>query len=412
MDSFASWSSHTGSDRKTQLYEHLAECRRQESTEAVLQRFQTLFITGDRYRDDLVWDALTQLVRSAEANREFKYTLNRCSHTLINPWYTQTQDHWAIPALVNLFDHIPPCTTHTPSVTRRIRELSQHFRTTEEFAALQRLAQLVDPPADATDPADLSLQPLAHQLHQYPFLYDSELVVTKDSDQAQRDHAQDLRQQREVALGVQLARYWAQVRTGGRFSNPTRLPDEELQTALRYYTGKVEGNRSHRDQAHMFRTYSRTARSFRDFKEEFLEYLLAPLAAADPRYYQNTFSRTLKTFVRDILTEFDDHPPKDYTIVSFCRQVLSFLVVKDRKNPIFRRFRQLIRDAGYTLTLGLLLRLVLFCTTMRHWLENRLAVLFKHHEQHPCYEVDWLIKALEHANVALITNFNHVGYSF
>jgi hypothetical protein len=46
MDSFASWSGRPVADLKSQLYTHLAHCRRQEPPDQVLQRFQTLFVEG------------------------------------------------------------------------------------------------------------------------------------------------------------------------------------------------------------------------------------------------------------------------------------------------------------------------------------------------------------------------------
>jgi hypothetical protein len=410
MDSFASWSGRPVADLKSQLYTHLAHCRRQEPPDQVLQRFQTLFVEGEGegYPDKAIWETLLELIYSPEAEREFKYTLNRCSYTLVNPWYTQPRDHWAIPALVELFDDIPARNGQISDAAYRIRRLSQQFTETDQFAALQRFADLVRPGVD--EGVDFSEQPVARQLRRYPFLYDSQLLVTKDSDQAQREHARELRKQGEAQLGVKLAR-WARRQTDKPFPNPTRLEDAELQAALHHYTGKVSGHRSQRDMAHMFAAYSRTVRSFRDFKEEFLEYLIAPLASVDPRYDSHTFTRTLRAFVRQTLSEFDDQIPKEYTIVSFCQKLVTFLVAEGRKNPIFRRFRSLLADAGHILSLGLLLRVVLFCERVKPWLENRLAVLFKHHEQSACGEAAWFVKVLEHTNVALTTNFNR-AYSF
>ena len=408
MDSFELWTNPSVADLKAQLYTHLAHCRRQETPDQVLQRFQSLFIEGDRYPDQAVWEALFELIYSPEAEREFKYTLNRCSYTLVNPWYTRQTDHWAIPALVELFDQMPACHGQTSDAAYRIRHLSQKFTETDQFAALQRFADLVRPSVD--EGADFSGQPVARQLRRYPFLYDSQLLVTKDSDQAQREHALEMRKQSEAQLGVKLAR-WARRQADKPFPNPTWLGDEELQAALHHYTGKVSGNRSQRDMAHMFATYSCTVRSFRDFKEEFLEYLIAPLASADPRYDSHTFTRTLRAFVRQTLSEFDDQIPKDYTILRLCQKLVTFLVAEGRKNPIFRRFRALIADAGHILTLGILLRVVLFCERVKPWLENRLAVLFRHHEQNACGEAAWFVKVLEHTNVALVTNFNR-AYSF
>jgi hypothetical protein len=79
---------------------------------------------------------------------------------------------------------------------------------------------------------------------------------------------------------------------------------------------------------------------------------------------------------------------------------------------VFRNFRHLVNDIGHALTMGLLLRLVLFCSAAKPWLERCFSVLFNVHERRTCKEVPWLVTSLEHANVALITNFGDVGYQF
>ncbi len=414
MDSYESWSSHhpaASAELETHLYNHLQQCRQHESAEAVLERFRRLFIQADGYDDPLVWESLTELAFHPQSDREFKYTLNRCSYTLINPWYTQPRDHWAIPALVQLFETVPAASANGYK-TQRIRELSLHFTQTEQYTALKNLANLFN--EDVVDDADAyDEQLVGKQLKRYPFLYDSSLL-TKDSDHEQKAYVGELRRGAEVQIGVKLARYFSQLRRGGmaKVPNPTRLPQAELKKALAYYTGKVEGSRSHRDLAQMFRTYSKTVRSFRDFKEEFLEFLIAPLADADPRFVNNNFGKALRQYLRDTLQDFDGQRLTDFIVITTCQKLLNFLVVEGRQNPVFRRFWQLLHEVGYTLTVGLLLRIVLFCSSVRPWLENRLAVLFNHHEKYACKDVPWLVETLEHMNVALTTNFNDVGYSF
>ena len=415
MDSYESWSSNnqaSAAELESRLYRHLQQCRQNESADAVLSRFEELFIQADGYTDPLVWEALVELAHHPQSEREFKYTLNRCSYTLVNPWYTQPKEHWAIPALVQLFETIPTAPTEQYE-TYQIRSLSRAFIVTEQYAALKRLANLFD--KEATDSGDSAIgeQPIEKQLKRYPFLYDSSLL-TKDSDQHQKDHVGKLRQEAEAKLGIGLARYCHQrgKGTGSKFPNPTRLSEAELDGALAYYTGKVEGSRSHRDLAQMFQTYSKTVRSFRDFKEEFLEFLLAPLADVDPRYVSNHFGRSLRQYLRETLQDFDGQRLTDFIVITTCQRLLNFLVVQGRQQPVFRRFCQLLREVGPTLTVGLLLRIVLFCSAVKPWLENRLAVLFNHHERCTCKEVPWLLDSLEHTNVALLTNFGKFGYSF
>jgi hypothetical protein len=112
------------------------------------------------------------------------------------------------------------------------------------------------------------------------------------------------------------------------------------------------------------------------------------------------------------MDNFDDQPLSRYIHTRFCQQILNFLVVDNPQRPVFRRFCQLIEDIGYTLTIGLLLRVVLFCIEAKPWLERRFSVLFNAHEQRLCKEIPWLVTSLEHINIALITNFNYIGYQF
>jgi hypothetical protein len=413
MDSYESWSNYhaaSAAELESLLYNHLQQCRQQETPNYVLERFHSLFIQANGYPDAEVWTVLTELAQRSNADREFKYTLNRCCYTLINPWSTQQKEHWAIPALVQLFEGIPTSPAQSFD-TKRIRQLSHHFTQTEQYAALRRFAHLLEDQMAAEVAAEEQL--VGKQLRRYPFLYDSSLL-TKDSDSHQKSHVGQLRQEAEAKLGIKLARYCNSVVQEGNTSypNPTRLSDQELGDAIAYYTGKIEGHWSHRDLAQMFQTYSKTVRSFRDFKEEFLEFLLSPLTDVDPKFVNHHLGRSLRQYLRDTLQDFDDQRLTDFIVITTCQKLLNFLVVQGRQQPIFRRFWQLLNEIGYSLTVGLLLRIVLFCNTVKPWLENRLAVLFNHHESFSCKEVPWLVNALEHTNVALITNFGKFGYSF
>ena len=414
MDSYESWSSNhpaASAELESHLYSHLQQCRQNEKPDTVIERFRQLFIQAEDYEDPLVWEALIELAHHPQSDREFKYTLNRCSYTLINPWYTQPREHWAIPALVQLFEDVPEVPV-AEYPTQRIQELTLSFKRTEQYAALRNFANLFDEEV-VNSGAVFDHQLVGKQLKRYPFLYDSSLL-TKDSDNHQKTYVGELRRGAEVQIGIKLARYCDKNQRGvdSRILNPTCLSQAELRQALNYYTGKVEGNRSHRDLAQMFRTYSRTVRSFRDFKEEFLEFLLAPLADVDPRFVNNNFGRALRQYLRDTLQDFDGQRLNDFIVITTCQKLLNFLVVEGRQQPIFRRFWQLLHEVGHTLTVGLLLRIVLFCTSVKPWLENRLAVLFNHHEKYACKDVPWLVDTLEHVNVALTTNFGKVGYSF
>jgi hypothetical protein len=414
LDSWSDYSNRPPATLEEAIYQHFQHWRRQESPHQLIERFRHLLLDAATYPDSTVAKALFALSQEPNAEREFKYVLNRCCYTLINLWYTQPRDHWAIPELIGLFDDLaaPPA---APEV-QRIRNLAQEFGHSDQYAALGRLRQIFSESKEtgATAISAVDEQPLGYRIRHYPFLYDNSLL-TKDSGQEQKQNIGDLRRKAELDLAIRMARYHSGVVAGQSLSssaNPTLLTVPDFKASVGYYTGKIDGSRTHKDLARWFATYSKTARSFRDFKDEFVDYLISPIAAAEPKYNGNHFTRNLRQYLRETLSEFDDQRLNSFMVVETCRRVLNFLVVDSPKHPVFRRYCHLIEDVGYTLTMGLLLRVVLFCTAAKPWLERCFSILFNLHERRFCKEVPWLVTSLEHANVALITNFNDIGYQF
>lgn len=417
-DSLDSWSNYASSpplSLEEALYQHWQHCRETEPPQKLIERFRALFIEATGYPDKEVWSSLALLAQRNHADRQFKYTLNRCCYTLINPWYTQPRHHWAIPELIGLFEALPKAEALSLE-SRRIRALVREFIASEQYAALCRLQRIFLEPKTlgGFSSETFTEHPLGDRIRHYPFLYDNSLL-TKDSSQEQKHNILDLRRKAEVDLGVRLARYQSCQQGHSRnlqIVNPTLLDDQSLREALTHYTGKIDGHRTQKDLARWFATYSKTARSFREFKEEFVDYLIQPIAAVEPRYADNHFTRRLRQYLQESLSDFDDQRLHQFIVVETCRKALNFLVVDSPQRPVFRNFLHLLNDIGHTLTVGLLLRIVLFCSAAKPWLERCFSVLFNLHEQKFCKDVPWLVTSLEHTNVALITNFNNVGYQF
>lgn len=410
-DSLDSWSSYNSSPATLDedcLYEHLRNCVKTEPTDHVIARFRQLFIDAQGYTDSQVWQALSQVVQDPEADKSFKYTLNRCCYTLINPWQTRLECHAAIPKLVALFEQLPTHSTQS-KFTIRLRTLVRQFRQTEQYAALNRLPHVLLETNDqeAGGRSDNRLEPL---IKRYPYIYDHSLL-TEDSDKQHKRTIKGLRRKAERKFGVDLVRYNS--RRLGHFKskfaeNPTLLSNAELDFALEYYTGKIERNRTHRDVARCFSAYSQTVRSYREFKGEFTDYLLTPIAAVAPIPISKQFSRQLQQYLQDTLSDFDSESLNNFVLVETCRRLLNFLIVDSPQHPNFQTFISLIRDIGYSLTVGLLLRIVLLCSSSKPWLERCFSILFNLHEKRYREDVPWLVTSLEHVNVALATNFG--GY--
>ena len=415
MDSWSNYSSSPPASLEDVLYQHLQYWRHQEPPQQLIERFCHLFLGVGQYSDPTVANALMNLADRPGAEQDFKFVLNRCCYTLINLWYTQPRHHWAIPELIKQLETYSPAPAADARASRA-RTLVQGFTTTEQFAALERLRQIFETRTEqkARAVTGTEEEPLIHRISHYPFLYNSSLL-TKDSGPEQKQNVSDLRKAAEKALGLQLARYQTHQKQIGRRilpENPTLLEAKDLNRALNYYTGKIDGVRSHKDQAHWFSTYSKTARSFGEFKHDFVDYLIYPLVLEAPKYKSNHFTRNLRQYLRETLSEFDSQQLNSFILVETCRRLFNFLVVNGPHRPVFRNFRHLINDVGYDLTMGLLLRIVLFCASAKPWLERCFSVLFNLHEHRSCKDVPWLLTSLEHANVALVTNFNRLGYQF
>ncbi|MFE4105059.1 hypothetical protein [Almyronema epifaneia] len=410
FDSFDGWVENA-SPAENFLYQHLRYHRSKESEDAIINRFFKLFIEALNYPDPEVWQVVNRLANAAESDRQFKYTLNRCCYTLINYWYSQPRCHAAIPRLIELFEDLP---TDDPGLaaSRRIRELVARFTQTDQYEALSRLRQVFgEPDADNAYNAQHH-QPVGTLLRHYPFLYDHSLL-TKDSDHEQKRSIQNLKQQAEQRLGINLARYNSYRLGHSRkpIENPTRLSDQQLNQALDHYTGKSYEAKSYKEFASWFSTYSRSVKTFREFKEELVnDYLLLPIAAEIPKYRNNQFSRALREWARATLTDFDEQRLNSFTLVELIRQLLIFLLLQNRRRPIFVIFRRLLEDMGYTLTTGLLLRIVLLCSAARPALERCFSVMFNLHETRQRGDVPWLVESLEHTNIALVTNFGGFGF--
>lgn len=409
QDSWSNYSSRPPEALENVLYTHLQGLRQRESPETLLRCFQQLFIEGTCYGNAEVATALHQLCQHANIEREFKYILNRCCYILVNYWYTQPRHHWAIAKLIALFDREDGLVLTGQGGSPRLLALVQTFVNSEQYTVLSRLRQIFEQSRQQATTLPPEEQPLAQRIITYPFLYDHSLL-TKDSSQEQKQNVLDMRQQAEKDLGIRLARFHAVPDRPA--TNPTLLDTPSLQTALKHYTGKLDGNRTQRDLAHWFTAYSKTTRCFRDFKGEFVDYLINPVARVEPKYAGNHFTRSLRQYLQETLAEFDGQQVNNFMRVEICRRVLNFLVVDSPQRPVFRNFRHLIKDIGYPLTVGMLLRVVLFCSSAKPWLERCFAVLFNLHERRLCKDVPWLVTSLEHTNVALVTNFRDVGYQF
>jgi hypothetical protein len=133
------------------------------------------------------------------------------------------------------------------------------------------------------------------------------------------------------------------------------------------------------------------------------EYLTVSI---DPKYGKGQFSNKLYRQLQNTLAHNDTQKPSEFLFVGTCRRLLDFLVVESLEQPKHYVFYDLINNLGSIFTIGILLKIVLFCRKVKPYLEQRFAILFQHYQGWTRNQVWWFVESLENLNLALAVNFN------
>ena len=408
------------------LYNHLLACVAVESPDAMIDRFQSLFVDGFGYPDRDVVEALDRLLASPAIEDHFRFILNRCCHILINRWQTNTQLQPAIPILIELLETVPP--DRVPELSRsrtvrRRRQVIHGFLDTEQYLALKRLARVV-----AARQSNLSRArrteavPLGSLINRYPYLYEH-CLVTEDSDLQHQQHVRSMQVEAQHKFEVDLTHYVTYRVRQGRLhrqgqtnfaanlrvvSNPTLLSDQELVSSLKHFARRRDHGQSYRDGARRFLIAHDERASFRQFKADLLDYLVADV---DTGYSQRQFKTMLHDHLFTTFADSDGKPVDDFLKVRTCSNLFNFLVVDPSAGRQHYVFLDLINNLGPIHTTGLLLRILLICHQVRPFLERRFSILFNHYEVASSETVAWLVNLFENINVALSLNFGSVDLS-
>ncbi len=402
------------------IYDHLLDVIDTETPDQMIERFRHLFIDGTRYPVPHIAEALNTVIGLPSAKDEFRYVLNRCCHILINRWQAHSQNRLEIPKLIHLFETVSEGTTlgyRRYSFNRRLVELVKHFRDTEQYLVLRRLAQVLTRVAEESG----GNRQLGTLIRRYPFLYEH-CLLSDDHIQEQQCTVRQIQYEVQHQFELDLSKYVThQIRkakltrtpnsqTAQRIiqpaSNPTLLSDGMLNSAIKHYAGRVSGGRTYRDLANNFISQSAHSQSFGAFKDDLYQYIVS---GVDGEYGKRKFNNQLHSHLKIILPDSDAKPLNDFLIVRTCSQLFNFLVIDGPKTAQHFVFVDLLTNLGPVMTTALLLKILLLCSKVRPYLERRFSILFNHYESYSRDAVEWLISALETLNVALTTNFGKLN---
>ncbi len=426
MKTTASYNTRNTTLEEQRIYDHLLACAGTETPEQLLDRFQALFIDGFGYADREIIASLDSILGSPEIEEYFRFILNRCCHILINRWQTNKKFQPAIPYLVDLLETQP---AHKGGAyvrgraIRRLRQVTHNFLETEQYLALKRLARIIEARSAAPfKPVDETVQ-LGSLINRYPYLYEH-CLVTEDSDiqhqhlvrnmQAEAQHQFECDLSHYVAYRVRKSRLYRQgqekaVEQLRTIANPTLLNDKALVTSLKHFSRRRDQGQSYQDAARQFTLHHNSKATFRQFKENLFDYLVADI---DPGYGKRQFNNMLQQQLLSAYAERDGKPVDDFLMVRTCSNLFNFMVVDPSAGRQHFVFVDLINNLGAVMTTGLLLRVLLICQKVRPFLDRRFALLFNHYETSTSDTVSWLVQVLENINIALSLNFGTVDLSF
>ena len=405
------------------LYDHFLRLVQSELPSDLVQRFRLLFIDGIDYPNAEISAALEKIAANKSADQEFRFVLNRCCHILINRWQARPQYQTYIPTLIEVFESATACSTREYARSRsvrRLRELVKDFVDSDQYLALRRLAQVTSQNIE-TNPLGV---PLGKLIHRYPYLYEHCLVAEGSTlEQQQTIRHLKARAERQYELDLsQFVTYQVRRSQISRSNlpevasrvlqpakNPTLLSDEALCVAVKHFAGKSQGADTYRDSAQRFLTHSSQTSSFHSFKDDLYQYMTA---SVDSEYGNRQFNNQLYAQLNAALPESNAHRVNDFLIVRTCSQLLNFLVVESSQKPSHFVFVDLLSNMGPAMATGLLLKIVLICRKVKPNLEKRFSILFSHYESSKRENVQWLVQAMEHLNLALSTNFSTLDLSF
>ncbi|HEY9666673.1 MAG TPA: AAA-like domain-containing protein, partial [Coleofasciculaceae cyanobacterium] len=288
------------------LYEHLLYYVNRESPEQLIERCRLLFIEGTGYPEAEIVEAIYTIVIANITQQRFNLFLNRCCYILINHWLNHWHRHYnavfpkKLIALFKLPSSISGTKEFQSHPCKKLQELVRRFTESEEYRELERRFSY---------PPDQPSAPLGQIISRYPYLYNY-CLLRDDSSLESKKNVEQLQSQRQRQFEIQLSQYATYLVRRASIErqasstrepkiirplrNPTLLNDRDLFIALRQFVGKIDGSHTYRDLAQVFLVRTFKTPSYRDFKKDLYEYLIASIK---PEYGRHQFNHRLAIYL-------------------------------------------------------------------------------------------------------------------
>jgi hypothetical protein len=389
---------------ETALYHYIRELAGKSSQVAIDDYYRLLF-HANAYPKQQVRDAIEEIINAPDADETAKYVINRCFYTIGNLWRLDSKRRGALRDLVARLEAVPASASNDPT-TRRLRRYLHGYVESELYKPLKRQMRLLDETTD--EQYDSSQNQLFGDDLKHLFFIQESVTITGDVPLSYRSSIRQKQAQIAQDTRVRISRYLASRRISPleQVMNPTQILDSEVERAIHLY--RPDRFNSCRSQARNFDQRYQSLQTIGELKQEICNYVLSPLIEANPKFGSNSFAHRFQRLLTTV--DFSDAMPVcDMATTTILQRILQHLVIWDLDHQP-EEFKNMICSVGYSPVTMVLLRIVLFWKRLRGWLEDRFGILFHLNEDKRKRDIEWVVQAFEHMNLALALNAKWLGY--
>lgn len=402
---FDGYSIRPDTPEQTAVYKYIGNLANRPPQEAI-DTFYRLLWHGNANPDEVVQRALKKIVTASDFERHRLKIINRCYYTLVNPWHLNGMRDSAVERLILWLENIPAERGLNP-FTRTLRDTLRLYRESDHYGILKNHLHLLEAFESVSANARQTTN-FGDLFSEYFFIYEAG-TQTKDIEDASERLNLGVLKKRNKRLRHyhgDLARFYNRYARSlpEQATNPTRLADAELFSAINFYRPRRKN--SFRSQSAAFKKRMQMVRTADEFKCALHRHILCPIDQFSPghkQWFSREFQRTLDQFPNDVpLTRV-------VKILMFSR-LLNTLVKCDGIGFQGDQFYELVTFTGPRLMTSILLNIVMSCEWVRFELEKRLARLHHQFVNRKNEVLRQLVDAFEHMNIAMALNAKYLGY--
>lgn len=363
------------------IYRFLEYLMQNSPPEAVLQEVNRLFI---QHINSANVDALKAIyeIGYANAEQEFRQTINRSCYLLINNWRINRKNKKYINRLIEMFAN-PISREHSVSPTiNRLRSWLQNFVNSNEYQEIKLFAST-------------KYQEQCHWSNRYSsYLVGSQSAELKKPVE-QREAAQAQAKHLKNQFKFDPATYIAppQSATVDKESKKQIRLGNEVINLIKTIVAKREPS-SYTNIANIFIKQTK-AQNYKEFKKSLQNYLMFSL---DNQEVIDTLDLKLSDKLGTLYEKYQEQPLTDGLVLRTCNKLIDYLTTENHRDP--SPLFVLLMSQGHPMTLVIvLLKIILICSSARTHLESCLADLNLYYEDSSEEECNRMINFLDIFNI-------------